>query len=324
MRRVVLLRLLQAIPLIVVSTMVIFFAVSLAGDPLDRYRQPNVPQSTLDAKAAELGLDRPIAVRYWEWISHAVRGDFGLNDRGVPVGQELLDRSLVSLRLIAIAVVLAILAAVAVGFYGAVRRGRPADRLLTAFTILMLTAPEFWVAVVMKQLAIWFNQRTGTDLLATVGDSTPGIASAGLGERLGDYAGHLVLPTAVLVLGMFPVWALYQRTAMLEVIDSDYVKMARAKGLTNTRVLVRHGLRTALTPVVTMIALRLPWVVGGLVVIESIFGWRGLGTMLVQGVQKQDTNTVLAFLLLSAVLITVLNLAADLIHRYLDPRVRYD
>jgi len=315
-------RVLQAIPLIIVATMLIFLAVSVAGDPLDQYRQPNVPQSTLDAKAIELGLNRPIYERYWTWVTHAVHGDFGNNASGLPVGRGLLDRGLVSLRLIGLAVIIAILAAIAVGFYTAVRRGSASERLLMGLTILMLTAPEFWLAVIAKQGAISFNQRTGGTFLATVGDSTPGVATAGFTDRISDYAGHLVLPTLVLILNTFPVWALYQRTAMLEVVDSDYVTMARAKGLSNRAVLVRHGLRTSLMPLVTMVALRLPWIIGGLVVIESIFGWRGLGSMLIEGIQKQDTNTVLAFLLMSAIIITVLNIAADLIHRYLDPRIR--
>lgn len=324
MGRMILNRLLVAIPLVVASTVLIFVAVSLAGDPLDRYRQPNVPQSTLDAKAHELGLDQPLVQRYWEWITGALHGDFGLNVRGVPVGHELLDRSLVSLRLVALAILIAIVVAVAVGFFSAVNRGRPIDRVLTVVTILLLTAPEFWIAVVSKQAAIKVNETAGSTVIATVGDSTPGVSEMAWSTRLSDYAAHLVLPTIVLVLAVFPVWALYQRSAMLEVIDTDYVTMARAKGLPRTRVMVKHGLRNALMPLITMIALRLPWVVGGLVVVESIFGWRGLGTMLVEGVQQQDTNTVLAFLLLSAVLITILNLAADVAHRMLDPRMTHD
>lgn len=315
-------RLLVAIPLIIASTMLIFVAVAVAGDPLDRYRQPNVPQSTLDAKAHELGLDRPLPVRYWDWISSAVQGDFGVNARGLPVAQELLNRSLVSLRLVALGIILAIVIAVAVGFFSAIHHGKFTDRALVVITVLLLTAPEFWTAVVAKQGAIEINQATGRNLLATVGDSTPGIQSEPLLTRLGDYASHLVLPTIVLVCGVFPVWALYQRAAMLEVVDSDYITMARAKGLSRRHVMFKHGLRNALMPLITMIALRLPWIIGGLVVVESIFGWRGLGTMLVEGVQKQDTNTVLAFLLLSAVMITVLNLAADIAHRVLDPRMR--
>lgn len=320
MIRFVIVRLLQAIPLMLAATMVIFAAVSLAGDPLDQYRQPGVPQSTLDAKAHELGLDRPIWERYWTWITHAIHGDFGLSASGQSVAQELSDRAAVSLRLVGFAIVVAIIVAIVVGFFAAVHHGKAVDKILIAVTIVLLTAPEFWVAVIAKQGAIAANRAWGLTI-PTIGDSTPGITGSPLALWL-DGLPYLILPTIVLVLGVYPVWALYQRTAMIEVLDSDYLRFARAKGLGEAKVLVSHGLRTSLIPIVTMIALRIPWVVGGLVVVETIFGWQGLGSMLVEGIQKQDTNTVLAFLLFFAVLITLLNLAADLIYRFLDPRVR--
>lgn len=324
MTRMIIWRVVQAIPLILLSTILIFVAVSLAGDPIDRYRQPNIPQATLDAKAHELGLDQPLPVRYLNWISGVLHGDFGLNNRGTSVAADLLDRGAVSFRLLLAAVLIAIVVAVAVGFFSAVLQGRLSEKLLIAVTVFLLTAPEFWTAVVLKQGAIWFNQVTGTNVLSTVGESSPGLANAPYGERLLDDVGHLILPTLVLVLAVFPVWALYQRAAMTEVLKSDYLTMARAKGLTRRRVLVVHGLRTALIPVVTVIAMQLPWIIGGVVVVETIFGWRGLGTMLVQAIKVQDVNTVLAFLLISAVLITLLNLAADIAYRFLDPRVSHD
>ncbi|MGB4137823.1 MAG: ABC transporter permease [Microbacterium sp.] len=322
MIRPIVLRILVAIPLMLASTVVTFFAVSLAGDPLDRYRQPNVPQSTLDAKAAELGLDQPVAIRYWDWITGVLHGDLGLNSEGQPVMDELIGRSMISFRLIATAVLIAIVVAVVVGFTAAIHRNTWTDRALMAITILLLTAPEFWVAVVAKQTVIEIQGLTGTHLIATIGDSSPGIARSGPWEQFLDQLSHLILPTIVLVLAVYPIWAMYQRAAMVEVIDSDYIRLAIAKGLPRNRVLFTHGLRNALMPLVTVVTLRLPWIVSGLVVVETIFGWRGLGKMLVDGVQKQDTNTVLAFMLLVAVLITVLNLVADIIHRFLDPRLR--
>lgn len=314
-------RLLQAIPLMVVATMVIFLAVALAGDPLDRYRQPNVPQETLDAKARELGLDLPLWERYWNWITAALRGDFGLNAAGRSVAQELIERGTVSLRLAGLAILIAIIVAVAVGYFSAVRHGRELDKVLVAITIILMTAPEFWVAVIAKEGAIGANRAFGWNI-PTIGDSTPGASDGGFFAGALDRMPYLILPTLVLVLAAYPVWALYQRASMLEVLDSDYLRFARAKGVSETGVLVRHGLRTSLIPVVTMVALRVPWIISGLVVVETIFGWRGLGRMLVEGIQKQDINVVLAFLLVFAVLITVLNLAADLTYRILDPRVR--
>lgn len=315
-------RLLQAIPLMIVATMLIFVAVSFAGDPLDQYRRPGVPQSTLDTIEAQLGLDKPLPLRYWDWITGALRGDLGETITGSPVSTELLGRSLVSLRLIAFAVILAIVIAIAVGFFSAVSRGTWVDKVLMIVTIILLTAPEFWTAVIVKQGAISAQNRLGVEGLPTVGDSTPGISAQPPMAQFSDMAAHLILPTFVLTLTAYPVWALYQRTAMLEVIDSDYVRLATAKGLPPLTVMLRHGLRNALVPVIQMIALRLPWIVGGLVVTETIFGWQGLGRMLVEGVQKQDVNIVLGFCLLVATLITVLNIAADLAHRLLDPRIR--
>ncbi|MGB3376505.1 MAG: ABC transporter permease [Microbacterium sp.] len=320
MIRFVVVRLLQAIPLMIAATMVIFTAVALAGDPLDRYRVPNVLQSTLAAKAHELGLDLPLWQRYWNWITNALHGDLGMNASGRPVLQELMERGAVSLRLVGLAIVLAIILAIVVGYFSAVHNGRVLDKVLIALTIVLLTAPEFWVAVIAKESAIGANRAFGMSI-PTVGDSTPGASGGAFAQWL-DRLPYLVLPTIVLVLAAYPVWALYQRSAMIEVLDSDYLRFARAKGLGETRVLVAHGLRTSLIPVVTMIALRIPWIISGVVVVEMIFGWRGLGRMLVDGIQKQDVNTVLAFLLLFAVLITVLNLAADLLYRFLDPRVR--
>lgn len=322
MTRFILLRFLLAIPLVLASTILTFVAVSVAGDPLDRYRQPNIPQSTLDAKAAELGLDRPVLVRYWEWITGVVHGDLGANVQGSPVLNELVDRSIVSFRLIALAIVIALVLAIVVGFTAAVRRHTWTDRILMAVTILLLTAPEFWVAVIAKQGTIEFQRATGNRFIATVGDSSPGIGNAGLWDQLTDQLSHVILPTFVLVLSVYPIWAMYQRAAMVEVIDSDYIRLATAKGLPRNRVLFTHGLRNALMPLVTVVTLRLPWIISGLVVIETIFSWRGLGRMLVDGVQQQDTNTVLGFMLLTSLLITILNLVADIIHRFLDPRLR--
>ncbi len=320
MIRFIVVRLLQAIPLMLAATMVIFVAVSIAGDPLDRYRLPNVSQETLDAHARELGLDRPIWERYWLWITAALQGDFGLNASGRPVGPELFERSMVSLRLAGFAILLAILLAVVVGYFAAVYNGRLVDKVLIAVTIVLLTAPEFWIAVIVKEGAISANRAFGWSI-PTVGDSTPG-AGGGLFESFLDRLPYMLLPTIVLTLSVYPVWALYQRSAMVEVLDSDYLRFARAKGIGETNVLVRHGLRTSLIPIVTMIALRVPWIISGLVVVETIFGWRGLGRLLVEGIQKQDTNVVLAFLLFFALLITLLNIAADLLYRFLDPRVR--
>ncbi|MEV7007045.1 ABC transporter permease [Streptosporangium sp. NPDC051022] len=317
-------RVLLAVPLALVATAVVFTAVSLAGDPLASLRQPNVPPEALRLRAHELGLDRPLPVRYWHWITGVLHGDLGRGVAGQDIAAELLQRGLVSLRLVTLALVLAVAVSISAGFWAAVRRGRLADRAVGAMAVLLLTLPTFWTAVVVKQGGIALNQALGVDVVATLGDATPGTEGMSLPVRLADYGAHLLLPTIVLTLSRLPEFTLYQRSATAEVLGSDYLLFARAKGLSRRRVLLGHGLRTSLIPVTTMIAMEIPWILGGLVIIESVFGWHGLGEMLVDGIKQQDTNAVLAFLLVSTVLITVLNLAADLLYGVLDPRTVQD
>ncbi|MFI6503728.1 ABC transporter permease [Nonomuraea typhae] len=307
-------RIAVALPMLLLSTLLVFLAVSYAGDPLASLRRPNIPPETLRLRALELGLDRPVWERYASWLGGAVRGDLGRDLNGQSVAAELGRRGLVTLRLAVPALTLAILLAVATGFWAAVRRGRWPDRLIGFTVVALLTLPEFWIATVLKQGGITLNRWTGAEVVATLGDAPPGAAGS---------AAHLVLPVLTLTLVAFPLWALYQRAATLGVLGSDYLLLARANGLSRSRVLLRHALRTSLTPLVTMAALQIPWLVGGLVVIENVFSWHGLGEMLVDGVKQQDTSTVLAFLLVSAVLVTLLNLLADLLYGVLDPRVTH-
>ncbi|MFI6387114.1 ABC transporter permease [Nonomuraea sp. NPDC050540] len=307
-------RIAVALPMLLLSTLLVFLAVSFAGDPLSSLRQPNIAPETLRLRAHELGLDRPVWERYANWLGGAVRGDLGHDLNGQSVAAELGRRGLVTLRLAVPALALAILLALTTGFWAAVRRGRWPDRLIGFAVVVLLTLPEFWIATVLKQGGITLNRWTGAEVVATLGDAPPGATGS---------AAHLVLPVLTLALTAFPLWSLYQRAATLEVLDSDYLLLARAKGLSRPRVLLRHALRTSLTPLVTVVALQVPWLVGGLVVIENVFGWHGLGEMLVEGVKQQDTNTVLAFLLVSAVLVTLLNLLADLLYGVLDPKVTH-
>lgn len=316
-------RFLATIPLLIVNSVVVFLLVSLGGDPLRRSRLPGVPESTLKAQAHAYGLDRPLAVRYLDWIGHAVRGDFGTTANGQEVGTVLAQRALVSLRLVVAALVISALLALVIGFISGVRSGGLLDRVLVGVAILLLTLPEFWTALVIKQGAINLNQAQNTTIFYTFGESTVGGGDGGLMATLTDYTAHMTLPTIVLVAAIYPVWFLYQRASTAEVMGREYMVYARAKGLAPGRVLIRHGLRTSLAPLITMIALRLPWIIGGLVVVETIFGWQGMGQLAVRAIQEQDINTVLAWVLIMSVFTILLNLIADIAYRILDPRIEH-
>jgi peptide/nickel transport system permease protein len=324
-------RFLASIPVILVSTFVVFLMVTYSGDPLadfkaQQLRQNSDPAIIADRVRAEehfLRLDRPVLERYWLWIKGIVTsGDFGPSRTVPDIRSELANRLLVSLRLVLLALVLAIVLALVVGVVSAVRRYGMTDNLLTLVSVVFLSLPVFWFAVLLKDyLAVDLNTAIGHRLLFTMGESTPNLVG-GFWTRLGDTFGHLVLPTLVLALTVYPSWSRFQRSSMIEVLDSDYVRLARAKGLPRRRVLVHHALRTALIPLTTIVAIDFAGLIGATVITEQIFTWQGMGTMLLEGISRRDVYVVLAWLLVAAIAVVVINLLADLLYAVLDPRIR--
>ena len=171
-------------------------------------------------------------------------------------------------------------------------------------------------------MAIPINQHVGSTVFYTDGQQSPTL-SGSFFSRLPDYAGHTALPALTLILVSYSAWAIYQRSSMIETLDADHVRLARAKGLSRRRVLVRHVLRNALIPVTTVIALDFAAVLGGAILTEYVFGWQGLGTWYITGVTTLDVNIMLAYLLITATFVILFNLLADILYGVLDPRIRY-
>jgi peptide/nickel transport system permease protein len=216
--------------------------------------------------------------------------------------------------MVILATVIAIFLAVFVGMYAAVHQDRFSDHAATLANFLFLAAPTFVIGLLLKEfVAIPVNQHLGHTLFYTNGEQSPTLSGPFL-SRLPDYAAHTVLPTLTLVLVSYSSWAIYQRSSMLETLDNDYVRMARAKGLSPRRVLIRHVLRNALIPVVTVVALDFAAVLGGALVTEIVFGWQGLGQWFFTGVTDLDVNIVLAFLLITATFVILFNLLADILY----------
>lgn len=318
-------RLLISIPVLILSSVLVFLLVSNSGDPLAdlKGRNPPVPKQVLDLRRHELNLDRPLPTRYWLWISHFVKGDMGDSVKGLNVRTLLGQRLVVTMRMIILAILLALVLAILTGVVSAVRQYHVSDYTFTFAGFLFLSMPVFWLAALLKEfVAIKFNQGFGHRVFYTVGAETPNLTGT-LFQRLGDYAGHLVLPTLTLALISYASWSRYQRSTMLDVLSSDYIRLARAKGLTRRRVMVRHALRNALIPIATVVAIDTGTLFGGAVLTERVFSWAGMGSLLVQGITQVDTNVVLAWLMVSAVIIILFNLAADILYAFLDPRIRY-
>ncbi len=316
-------RLLNYLVLLGVVSFLTFSLTSLTFNPLDSLleRNPRPPQSVIDAKAAELDLDKPIPVRYANWVSGAVRGDFGTTVGGQPVSEELWRRIGVSLRLVLIGSVIGTVVGVVVGAWGAIRQYRLSDRVITVASLLILSAPTFVIANLLILGALKVNTILGMQVFEYTGETSPD-AIGGTWNRFVDRLQHLVLPTFTLALASIAGFSRYQRNAMLDVLGQDFIRTARAKGLTRRKALFKHGLRTALIPMATLFAYSVGGLVTGSVFVEKIFGWHGVGEWVVQGVSSQDTNITVAITMFFGVVILLAGLLSDVIYAVLDPRVR--
>jgi peptide/nickel transport system permease protein len=321
-------RLLAAIPILLVSTFAVFVLIATSVDPLSQMksRNPRPPDAEVAAEAHRLFLDHSPVVRYGHWLKGLVfHGDFGISVQpGLHIGAELGPRFFVTLRLILAAIIVSAILAVLVGVLSAVRQYSRMDYTATLVGFLFLSLPVFWFAILLKGGAVKFNTMVGGTPLQTIFDQsarTEGQKQSFF-AHWGDVGSHLVLPSLVLSLTIYASWARFQRASMLDVLNSDYMRLARAKGLSRTRVMVRHGLRTALIPLTTQMALDVATLFGGVVITERIFQWNGMGTFFLDAVTSGDANALMGYLIITTMLIVVFNLIADLLYAVLDPRIR--
>ena len=321
-------RILVAIAGLLAASMIVFALTLLTGDPVEeKYagRNPPVPQVTIDNERERLHLDDPILVQYGTWLKNLVlHGDFGPSITATNnIGEELGKRVFITLRLVLFAMFLALILAILSGVLSATRQYSWLDYTFTFLGFIFLAMPPFWTAVLLKQGALTVNEATGRRTFFTIGarsDST----EPGMWNAMSDIFGHLILPTISLALITYAAWSRFQRSSMLEVLNSDYIRLARAKGLTPRRVLVKHALRTALIPMTTVSALTIAAVIGGAVVTETVFEWQGLGRYLIDSIATRDRYAVLGLLLVTGFIVIVGNLVADILYGVLDPRIRYE
>jgi len=321
-------RLLGAIPLVLGIATMVFFVLNLApGDPVAIYTAPNVSPDVLDQMRRNMGLDQPVHVRYVRWMGSMLRGDFGVSFvRNQPVRDVIAQILPNTLVLSASAVFLAFLAGVLIGVFQAVRQNSLADNGLSLISLFFYSMPSFWLALMLILIfslgarnlwgwPFWFPASGMTSV------DYPFMSPMG---QLRDRLAHLVLPAASLALVLAAGIARYTRGSMLEVIRQDYVRTARAKGLSEARVVLRHALRNALIPVVTLFGLYLPFVFSGTVFIETVFAWPGMGKLVVDAIGQRDYPVVMAGAFIFALMVVVGNLVADLLYSFVDPRIRYD
>ena len=270
-------RLLVSIVVLFFATIFVFLLVASSGNPLALLRaNPHIPHSTIVARENLLHLNDPLWQRYWIWFSDAIRGNLGTTINGQNVWSEASSHLLVTLRMVIIATIIAIFVAITAGVVAAVRQNRFADHAITVSNFVLLATPVFVIGLALKEfVAIPINQHVGTTIFYTDGEQSPT-------ERLVQEPAPRLRrahhsPVLTLILVTYTSWAIYQRSSMIETLDADHVRLARAKGLSPRRVLIRHVLRNALIPVTTVIALDFAAVLGGAIITEIVFGWQGLG-----------------------------------------------
>ncbi|HZO18691.1 MAG TPA: ABC transporter permease [Gemmatimonadaceae bacterium] len=321
MRALVARRLLQAVVIVAISATATFLLVQLApGDPFSNMiDNPRIPPEVRERWRARWGLDRPMHEQYVLYLRNVARGDLGWSfSQSRPVIDAIAEAVPRTLLLMGVGLLGAFVLGVATGVVRAGRRGSVADRALGAGTLFFYSMPEFWLAIMaMLVFASWLP------IFPTSGMTTPVLYDyMSIAGKLGDRLAHLVLPTATLVLLTAAIIARYQRAALLDVATQDFVRTARAKGLPERAVLWRHILRNALLPVITLLGLSLPHLVGGTVFIEQVFAWPGMGRLVVGAIAARDHALVMAIVVLGSVLVTLGSLLADLLYMAADPRLR--
>jgi glutathione transport system permease protein len=334
-------RILAAIPVLLAASIFVFLLVEVSGDPIAELAfQAQTSGEPLSQEAIaqleqRLYYDRSIPERYWLWLTGLgpnngdiglLQGKFGPSVRGADsdIAADLGSRQLITLRLVGFAVILGVALGVVTGVISAVRQYSKTDHFMTFAGFLALAMPVFWFAAIIKEAGIWLNELIGFRLFYTIGEATPVRRGYSGWETFADAAGHLILPTITLALAGYAVFSRFQRDTMLETLNSDYVRLARAKGLRNRLVMRRHALRTSLIPVLTLATLAVAGTIDGVIVVETVFQWNGLGRYFVERLTDTDTFAVMAFLLVSGAFVILANLIADLLYAVLDPRIRYD
>jgi peptide/nickel transport system permease protein len=320
----VLRRLLYSVAVLIAASFLVFFFVTVSGDPLaPLYTTPNVSRASIDDIAERKHINDPIPVRYWYWVKDAVTDNFGttlLTNR--PILPDLWRVMKNTLQLVIFAQILAIIVGVGIGLVSALRQYSVFDYSATTFSFLGLATPVFWLGLMAQVLIVYIFNWTGHRLfpIANLNDVNPG---DGINFVI-DRAHHLVVPIIVLAVAQMASYSRYMRASMLEVVNSDYVRTARAKGLNERRVTMKHAFRNALIPVVTISALDFGTLLGGAIVTETVFSLDGMGLYFINALGTADPYPVMAWLMITATMIILFNLAADIIYGLLDPRIRFD
>ncbi len=319
-RRVVL-----AVPTLFVVSILMFFLLMVGPNPLEQLKQnPNIRPEDIKRLTKQYGWDKPISTQYVMWASKAVHGDLGdsiIFQR--PATEVIGERLPLTLTLTGMSMIFSLMIAIPIGAYVAIRKYSRADYLATLMTFAMMATPSFFLALLLQVSALKLQDIFGGTLIYNTGGA-PSCAAEWTCFVQGpiDFLQHMALPVVALSMLQIAGWSRYQRSEMLNVLNSDFIKCAVAKGIPQRRVYIRHAMRNTMLPIVTIVALDVAMLFGGATITETVFGLPGMGTLLLASVNQRDVVVALAIIMIGTVLVLIMNTVADILYGVLDPRVR--
>jgi len=313
MMRYILKRILIAIPVLIGITLIDYFIMSLAGSPLSMMQGPRVSQAAVEARAIQMGLDQPFYVQYLTWLGQLLKGNLGYSTKTFqPVAEMIQSHVGPTLLLMGTSLLLGLLVAVPLGVYSATHQYSKGDYAAVTVSFLGTSIPSFFLSLILVYL---FTVRLGW--LPSGGMTTLGVENG-----IGDVIRHMVMPVLVLVASLAGSNIRYIRSSVLEILQQDYLRTAKAKGIGRFRVINKHAIRNALLPIVTVIGMQIPMLFGGAVIVEQVFSWPGLGLMTMSAIMNRDYPVIMGVCLLSAVIVLAGNLLTDILYAVVDPTIQ--
>ncbi|MBR5800826.1 MAG: ABC transporter permease [Lachnospiraceae bacterium] len=305
-------RILIAIPVLIGITIIDYGIMCLAGSPLEMLQGPRVSEAALEAKAIAMGLDKPFYVQYFIWLKQLLQGNMGYSVKSYQPVLEMIGSHLgPTLLLMGVSLVVSLLIAVPAGIYSAVHQYSKGDYAVVTFSFLGSSVPSFFLALLLIYV---FTVKLG--LLPSSGMTTLGTDGG-----FTDVLKHMIMPVLVLAFSLAGSNIRYIRSAVLEILQQDYLRTARAKGIGRFKVIYKHALRNALVPIVTVIGMQIPMLFGGAVIIEQVFSWPGLGLMTMSAITARDYPVIMGVCLLSAIVVLAANLLTDIMYALVDPTI---
>lgn len=306
-------RILIAIPVLIGITIIDYAIMCLAGSPLQMLQGPRISQAAVAAKEIALGLDKPFYVQYFVWLKQLLHGNMGYSIKSYQAVSEMIASHLgPTLLLMGVSLLVSLLMAVPAGIYSAIKQYSAGDYTVVTLSFLGSSVPGFFLSLLLIYL---FTVKLGW--LPSSGMTTLGTAGGA-----GDVAKHMVMPVLVLATSMAGTNIRYIRSAMLEILQQDYLRTAKAKGIGRFLVINKHALRNALIPIITVIGMEIPVLFGGQVIIEQVFSWPGLGLMTMSAITNRDYPVIMGVCLLSAIVVLAANLITDILYALADPTIQ--